>query len=144
MTHPYRFRVTAHDRTARHGVLPTGVVRRVGGALLAAGALMCAVSMPARADAGRVVWRNLECSFFILQTESGGFGLYQHLSGPKPELNARYEGELERFGSWKIQNVTLDSPTMVYSEVYTHSRGKTTNQLPPICKKVASAAESVD
>jgi hypothetical protein len=139
-----RVRATAHAPPERCAPTGTAAARRTGGMLLAAGALLCAASMPARADGGRVVWRNLECSFFILQTDSGGFGLYQHLSGPKPELGAQFEGELERFGSWKIQNVTLNSPTMVYSDVYTHSRNKTTNQLPPICKKVASAAESID
>ena len=96
------------------------------------------------AEQGRVIWRNLACAFFIVETDAGGYGLYEWLSGPKPSLGDVISGELDREGSHVVMNATLDKQMMKYTSAYTRSRTNTFKAIPPICRKVEASAESLE
>ena len=88
----------------------------------------------AHAERGELIWRDPSCYFFVLKTEHG-YGLFEFLGGPSPMVGHLFEGELEGFGTRKIENATEGKPTMVYSEVFEASEKLLLRKIPKQCKR---------
>lgn len=101
--------------------------------LLAATCLLCCASAFADRQ-GELIWRDPSCYFFVLKTDDG-YGLYEFLGGPSPTVGNKFGGQLEGFGTRRIDNLTEGKPTMVYSEVYETSAKSLLRKIPKQCKR---------
>lgn len=101
----------------------------------AAAALIVATAAPfAHALEGRVVALEPGCPHFVVQT-ADGFMVYEHLFGPKPQIDDTIDGPLDRAGSWKARNVTSNGDVMMYLEAGPVPKRNVEAKIPFKCKK---------
>jgi hypothetical protein len=82
-----------------------------------------------------VIWKDLRCDFFILQTPSG-YTLFEWMSGPKPNDGDTFEGPMEGFGPRNLINKSAENQvTLAYTEVHSTSKKWVGNKIPPFCKR---------
>jgi len=87
----------------------------------------------AHADEGMVIWKNLECGYFILQMKAG-YGLYEWVAGPYPNDGDVIEGELKTPGEHRVNNKTADVPTTIFLDTYSDKRAAISARMPNHCK----------
>jgi len=86
-------------------------------------------------EEGTVLWWDLTCNFFVVQTPSG-FTLFEWMSGPKPAPGHAMEGPLEGFGPRNLVNKTADNQvTLAYTEVHSTSKRWVAGKVPGFCKR---------
>jgi hypothetical protein len=109
----------------------TGVAARRAAVILSL--VAAAAANVARADEGMVIWKNLECGYFILQMKAG-YGLYEWVAGPYPNDGDVIEGELKTPGEHRVNNKTADVPTTIFLDTYSEKRAAISARMPPQCK----------
>jgi hypothetical protein len=116
--------------------------------LLAGLALLAPLTAGAAPNAtieeGTVLWWDVTCNFYIVQTPSG-FTLFEWMSGPKPEPGNVIEGPLEGFGPRNLINKTADNQvSLAYTEVHSTSKRWVVGKIPGFCKRKKGLVAQVE
>ncbi len=98
-----------------------------------AGGLCLVLAAPAAALQGTVIWRNQECSYFILQTPKG-YGLFEWVSGAALQEGDVIDGEVNARGTLQLYNRTADMPVTVYAAARSAKKSEVEKDIPPRCR----------
>jgi hypothetical protein len=99
---------------------------------LLAGGLCLALAESAAALQGTVIWKNLECSYFILQTPKG-YSLFEWISGAALQEGDVIDGEVGARGTLVLYNRTADMPMTAYVAAVASRKAEVEKDIPPRC-----------
>ena len=80
-----------------------------------------------------VIWKNLDCRYFVLQMKSG-YGIFEWVDGPQPNDGDVLEGDFGSPGERLVDNKTVDLPTTILLNAFALSRGAIATRVPANCK----------
>jgi hypothetical protein len=104
---------------------------RLSGVL--AGCLCLALADSVAAAQGTVIWKNQDCSYFILQTPKG-YTLFEWVSGAAPQDGDVLDGELNARGSVQLYNRTADMPLTAYAAARSTRKSDIEKDVPSRCR----------
>ena len=101
--------------------------------VLLAGCLCLVLAESAAAVQGTVIWKNQECSYFILQTPKG-YSLLEWVSGGALQDGDVIDGEISAYGPRELHNRTTDMPLKVFVAARSTRKSEVEKEIPSRCR----------